>query len=103
MADLQATAAKLKQTRAGIVLGRDRLKALQKRVGDRIKVYGILYKGIDLDLDIVGTFPPGRYDNSGAMNAEYLNDAVDAFANKPPKKPKPRRWNMSNSPTKPWR
>jgi putative ABC transport system permease protein len=97
MAELQATAVKLKQTRAGIVIGRDRLKAIQKRVNDRITVYGVLYKGIDLELDIIGTFPPGRYDNTAAINADYLNEAIDAFARKPPGRPHPlseRRVNL---------
>ena len=30
-----------------------------------------MYRGIDLEFEIVGVFPPGRYDGMAAMNAEY--------------------------------
>ena len=43
-----------------------------KRVGERIKLYGINYREIDLELEIVGTFPEGRYDNTAAINRDYL-------------------------------
>src|SRR5262249_38414725 len=56
---------RLEQNRQGVIVGKDRLALLNKRVGDRIKLYGINYRGIDLEVEIVGVFPPGRYD----MNA----------------------------------
>jgi len=70
---------KLKSNRKGIIVGRDRLAALQKRVGDTMTIYGINYKDINLEFDIVAELPPGRYDNSAAMNREYLNEALDNY------------------------
>jgi putative ABC transport system permease protein len=37
------------------------------------------YKDIDLEFDIVGTFPDGRYNNNTVINRDYLLDALDAY------------------------
>jgi len=87
--ELDEAVRRLEQQRNGLILGRQRMEAIQKRPGDRITVYSLNYKGIDLEGEIVGTFPAGRYDNSAAMNRDYLNEALDAFARKPGAKPHP--------------
>lgn len=76
---LQEGIRKMEENRQGILVGRDRLVAIDKRVGERIKLYSINYKDIDLEFEIVGTFPPGRYDQSAAMNRDYLNEALDNY------------------------
>jgi putative ABC transport system permease protein len=78
-AELAQTAERLEQNRQGLVVGRERLALLGKRIGDRIKLFGINFRGIDLEMEIVGVFPPGRYDKSAAMNREYLLNAIDAW------------------------
>jgi putative ABC transport system permease protein len=78
---------RLKTTHNGLILGKGQLAAMGKRVGDRITVYSKIYYGIDLEFEIVGLFPSGRYDNSAAMNCTYLNDAINAFALRPPGRP----------------
>jgi putative ABC transport system permease protein len=70
---------KLERNRRGLLLGRDRLAALGKQVGDRIKLFSINFKDIDLEFEIVGELPPSRYDNSAFFDREYLNAAVDAY------------------------
>jgi len=77
--ELDEAVRRLKLQRNGMVLGRQRLKAIEKRMGDRITVHSLNYKGIDLEFEIVGIFPPGRYDNSAVMRSDYLNEALDAF------------------------
>jgi putative ABC transport system permease protein len=62
-----------------MILGIERLAILNKRVGERIKIYSMNYKDIDLEFDIIGTFPDGRYNQTAAMNRDYLNDAVDDY------------------------
>jgi putative ABC transport system permease protein len=83
MDDLQdldpAVIQKLKDNRRGCLLGRERLQAVGKRVGERFKLTSINYKGIDLEFEIVGELPEGRYDKSGIMNAEYFNNALDTY------------------------
>ncbi|MGL5096100.1 MAG: ABC transporter permease, partial [Planctomycetia bacterium] len=49
------------------------------RVGERIKLYSINYKDIDLEFDIVGQLPEGRYNQSAVVNRDYLNDAIDDY------------------------
>lgn len=78
-ADLEAAIAKMEANRQGVIVGKARLEALQARIGDRIKLFGINYRGIDLELEIVGVFPEGRYDKSAAINREYLNASLDAW------------------------
>lgn len=70
---------KLVENKRGIIIGLEKLQAINKRVGERIKVTSMNYKDIDLEFDIVGTFPDGRYNNSAAMNRDYLLDALDAY------------------------
>ncbi len=71
---------KLAATRDGAIIGRKRLAKLNKRIGERFKVTSYTLKGVDLDFEIVGVFPEGRYDQSGVMNREYLNAALDKYA-----------------------
>lgn len=66
----------------GIILGKERMRLLNKRVGDKVKLFGLNYRGIDLEYTIVGEFPPGRYDQSAAMNRVYLDRALDDFQRK---------------------
>ena len=70
---------KLDRNRRGLLLGRDRLAAIGKQVGDRIKLFSINYQDINLEFEIVGVLPISRYDNSAFFDREYLNAAVDAY------------------------
>ena len=72
---VQALAAK----KTGVLLGQTRLDMLNKKLGERFKLTGLNYKGIDLEFEIVGLLPKGRYDQSAIMNRDYLNDSLDAW------------------------
>lgn len=87
-AELKAIADRMTEQRNGIIVGPGRLKLLKKQIGDTVKVTSFNYRGIDLEFEIMGTFPASvsRYDLSAAMNRDYLNNAMDAWArtnNKP--------------------
>jgi putative ABC transport system permease protein len=71
--------ARLEANRQGVILGRRRLRMLNKQVGDRIKITGTTHQGIDLELKIVGLFPPGRYEPSAVIDRDYLNAALDRY------------------------
>ncbi len=78
-AELDVAIKAMEQNRQGIIVGQKRLAAIEKKVGDRIKVFGINYRDLELECEIVGTFPPGRYDNNTCINRDYLNASLDAY------------------------
>ena len=69
----------LTDDRTGIILGQTKLKDLGKQVGEKMTIYSINYKDINLEVTILGVFPPGRYDQSAVMSVDYLNAALDAY------------------------
>ena len=70
---------KLVANKRGAILGRTRLEKVNKRIGERFTMTSVNAKGLDLEFEIVGVFPEGRYDQSAVMNRDYLNDAFDAY------------------------
>jgi putative ABC transport system permease protein len=87
-AELDKAIKAMEGNRQGIIVGQKRLAALEKKVGDRIKVFGTNYRDIELECEIVGTFPAGRYDNNTCINRDYLNASLEAYQTKM-KKPHP--------------
>ena len=87
-AELDKAIQAMEANRQGIIVGQKRLAALEKKVGDRIKIFGTNYRDIELECEIVGTFPLGRYDNNTCINRDYLNASLEAYQTKM-KKPHP--------------
>lgn len=81
-ASFARTVKALEENRQGIVLGKTRMELLNKKVGDTFTIYSMNYKDIDLEVTVVGEFPDGRYNNSGAINRDYLLAAMDAWQRK---------------------
>lgn len=77
--ELQENIRRMEANRQGIVMGQEKLMQIHRQVGERIKLYGVNYKGIDLEFEIVGTLPPGRYDQMTIINRDYLNAAIDNY------------------------
>jgi putative ABC transport system permease protein len=77
---LEESVAKLEETRTGVILGQERARLLGKTVGDRFTIYSFNYREIDLEFEVVGIFPPGRYDPSSAIRGDYLQSALDAWS-----------------------
>jgi putative ABC transport system permease protein len=75
----RAAVARLESNRRGVILGRRRLQVLNKQIGDRFTITGTNYPGIDLELEVVGTFPPGLYEPTAVFNRDYLNAALSDF------------------------
>jgi putative ABC transport system permease protein len=66
-----------------VVIGAERLQAMNKRVGEHMSVYSFNYKDIVLDdVEIIGAFPPGQYGQSAVMNRDRLNNALDDYKHK---------------------
>ncbi len=80
LAQLQKASAIMKQNPRAVVIGAERLRQLGKRVGDRMEVTSLNYKGIKFDLEIVGELPAGgRWESGAFMNRKYLDNEMDAF------------------------
>ena len=75
---------KLAETANGCLLGERRIRTLNKKVGDRIKVSGLMPAGIDLEFEVLGTVSSVRWRENGFMNARYLNAAIDTFCREHP-------------------
>jgi len=80
----------MQANKRGAIVGKDRLAAMNKRVGESIKVESFNYKDINLEIEIIGEFPPGRYDQSAVINRDYLNDAMDQYNQRQSKSGKDR-------------
>lgn len=80
---------KLKEKPQACLVGSDKLKALDKRVGESFKLTSFNYKGIDLEFEIVGALPEGRYNGSAIMRMDYFNRAFDLYEAKNNKRPHP--------------
>jgi putative ABC transport system permease protein len=90
-AQLSADVEKLNTTRQGIILGYNHLVRLKARnetdedakkrlIGDRLTLYGMsISKGLEMEFEVVGVFPPGRYDTMAAFNRKYLVNALDEY------------------------
>ncbi len=76
----EALIKKLADKREGCLLGMDRMRALNLRVGNRFKLTSLNYKGVDLEFEVVGELPEGRYDKSGIMNESYFNESLEKYA-----------------------
>ena len=70
----------MQKNKKAVIVGRTRLQEMNKQIGERFTLKGLTYAGIDLEFEIVGSFPPGRFDLNAVMNRDYLNDALDAYA-----------------------
>jgi putative ABC transport system permease protein len=69
----------MEYNKRAVVIGQDRLKAINKQVGETITIYSLNYRGIDLEVEIIGALPSGRLGQMGVMNRAYLNDALEAY------------------------
>jgi putative ABC transport system permease protein len=73
----------MQEDKRRVLLGRDCLKRINKRVGERISLYGVNYLGVDLDdCEIHAALPEGRLLLFGLMHRDRLNNALDAYQRK---------------------
>ncbi len=56
---MQAAVESMLKNKKAAIVGQTRLKAMNKKVGERFTLKGITYADIDLEFEIVGTFPTG--------------------------------------------
>ena len=90
IADLRAAVRAMEADKRKVIVGKDRLKAMNKQVGERVVVTGMNYTDINLEVEIAAVFPEGRYNQSAVMNRDYLNDAMDDYNRKAQLQGKPK-------------
>jgi putative ABC transport system permease protein len=78
-ARLAAACAEMTNYPFKVLIGPSRLAAINKKVGERIKVTSMNYKEIDLEFEILGELPSGRYEQSAVMNYAYLQQALSKY------------------------
>jgi putative ABC transport system permease protein len=76
---LQDVVKEMERNKRAVIIGRERLELMKKKVGDTFTLSGINYPGIDLEFKIIAMFPEGRYNQNAVMNRDYLNDAIDSY------------------------
>ncbi len=70
----------VKQDKRHIIIGEDRLKTMNKKVGDEIKLFSTNYKDITFECKIVGAFPSGsRMGNNAVLQYEYLQAKLSEY------------------------
>lgn len=72
----------MKSNIRGVLLGHDRLLGINKKIGDRIKVYSFNYKDIEFEVDIIGELPRGQYDMNAIMSRDYFRRTLDEYERK---------------------
>ncbi len=69
-----------------VLIGSEKLRSIgledtfRRKGSARVKLTSINYKGIDLEVEIVGVLPDGRYNQSAIMRVDYFNAAFDKYA-----------------------
>ena len=84
-ADLRQLAAWCKEMEEDItkvIVGEDRLRMMGLKAPCKIKVYSRNFKDLNLEVNVIGTLPKGRYGQSSVMNKKYLDNALDDYKNK---------------------
>ena len=76
---LAAACVKMEEDPKQVLVGASRLAAMKKKVGEKIKVTSFNYSGVDLEFEILGELPPGRYEQSAVMNYKYLENALATY------------------------
>jgi putative ABC transport system permease protein len=76
---LDRECAAMKKNFRQVVLGKDRLAALNKKVGESFELTCLNYPGLTLEVEVIGEFPEGRYNQSALMNVEYFRRAMDDY------------------------
>lgn len=72
----------MEKDRRKVVIGKERLAQMNKKVGERFTLHCINYPFIELEMEIIGEFPDGRYNQSALMHRDYILDAMDAWKRK---------------------
>jgi putative ABC transport system permease protein len=69
----------LKEDPRNVLLGKERLRMLNLKPGDKFKIYSMNYRGIDLEFKVVGEIPGTSWNLVGIMNKDYFLRSFDGY------------------------
>jgi putative ABC transport system permease protein len=69
----------LKKNPQNVLLGKERLQMLNMKIGEKMKLTSMNYRGIDLEFTIAGELPGTQYNLMGIMNADYFKHSFDTY------------------------
>jgi putative ABC transport system permease protein len=61
------------------IISKTRLEKMGLSVGQKIRVYGLNYKDVMFEFEIVGALPDNKYEGLAFMNRQYLLMQIDAY------------------------
>jgi putative ABC transport system permease protein len=73
---LDEAVAVMGRNKQAIVVSQGKLKRMNLRVGQRVKMTGLNYPDMQFEYDIIGTLPDGKYEGVGFMNKTYLDQML---------------------------
>lgn len=71
-------AAKMTENKQAIVVSSTRLRKLNVKVGQKIKLYGLNYPDLEMEFEIIGMLPEGKYEGLAFMSKAYLDQLIKA-------------------------
>ncbi len=81
-AEIELAIADMKTDFTKVMVGANKLRQMNKRKGERIKVTSLNYKDIDIECEICCELPEGRYEQAAVMPRERLNRSLDEYERK---------------------
>src|SRR5262249_15744689 len=74
---------RMEHTKLGAIVGKQKLATMNKQIGDRFRVKSTNFSGLELEFEVVGEFPDGRYGELLVMRRDYLLDSLEAYPRAP--------------------
>jgi putative ABC transport system permease protein len=75
----KAAVDRMEHTKFGTIVGKQKLATMNKQIGDRFRVKSTNFSGLELEFEVVGEFPDGRYGELLVMRRDYLLDSLQAY------------------------
>lgn len=79
LAQMEENVRKMTEDPQAIICSPSRLKKMNLRVGDSIKLTSFFYQDVSFEYRIVGEIPDGKFEGVSMMNKEYLRRQIDAY------------------------
>ncbi len=72
---------KMEEDYRRILVSESRLKKMNLRIGQKLKLSGLNYRDVTFEFEIIGTLPDGKYEGVGFCSRTYLDNMLKSYAN----------------------